>query len=251
MNKLLLAGKVILISGATGGIGGACALEASREGAIVCLLGRNKEKLNQIQEALSGSMSRSYLLELTDEDALNGVIFEIVKEFGRIDGFIHAAGTEITKPLRNTTRDDFVSLFEINTVSAFLIIKAILRLCKKSESLSFVLISSVMGELGERGKIAYCASKGALISSMKALSLEIAPKNHRINCISPGVVETEMVSKMMKDFPPDMKEDIINQHPLGIGEPQDIAYLSTFLLSPNAKWITGSNFIIDGGYSAR
>ena len=108
-----------------------------------------------------------------------------------------------------------------------------------------------MGELGERGKIAYCASKGALISSMKALSLELAPKSHRINCISPGVVETEMVLKMMEDFPLDMKEDIINQHPLGIGEHQDIAYLSTFLLSIKARWITGSNFVIDGGYSAK
>lgn len=248
MSEKLLDNKTILISGGSGGIGSACALEAAQEGAHVCLIGRNKDSLQKALSDLPAGNHKSCILDLHKEEDIKKIIADTINESGKIDGFIHAAGYEITKPLRKTTMDDFLSLFTINTVSAFSIIRELLK--QKASPLSFVLISSIMGTLGERGKIAYCASKGGLLSSVKALALEIAPKKHRVNTISPAMVKTPLVSAMLADFPPDMIAEIKNRHPLGFGLPQDIANLAVFLLSDKARWITGTDFVIDGGYSA-
>jgi NAD(P)-dependent dehydrogenase (short-subunit alcohol dehydrogenase family) len=108
-----------------------------------------------------------------------------------------------------------------------------------------------MGILGQPGRIGYCSSKGALVSGVKAMSLELAKKNIRVNCILPGVVETEMSNEMFQRLSEESKKEIIDMHPLGLGMPEDIANASAFLLSDAAKWMTGSNLIIDGGYSAK
>lgn len=252
MNRFSLKDKVIIITGASGGIGGAIAQAAASAGACVCMSGRNRDKLAGLLDTLPNSSSRIYEFDLKDEIAISEAVKKIAADYGRIDGLVHAAGFEITKPIRKTRKDDFQELFQVNTVSAFSLMREILKQKRCiHNSLSFVVISSVMGILGERGKVAYCASKGALISSVKALSLEIAPQEHRVNCISPGMVETELTRSMMEKFSPDMVKSIEDQHPLGFGKPEDIAHITTFLLSDEARWITGSNLIIDGGYSAR
>lgn len=251
MNKLL-TNKIILITGASGGIGSACAQEATKEGATVCLLGRNIEKMSLIIKDLPGEMNGIYETDLESDESIKNIIKLIYDKYGRIDGFIHSAGFEITKPIRKTERKDFINLFNINTVSGIICVKEILKVMKNnSTSTSFILISSIMSILGERGKIAYCASKSSFVSAVKALALEISEKGNRINSVSPGIVETELVSEMFKDFPEDMIERIHDMHPLGIGKPEDISGLCCFLLSDKARWITGSNVIIDGGYSAR
>lgn len=252
MNRGAFADKVIILTGASGGIGGAVAQELSFEGARLCLCGRNQKKLTDLKTVLSDNEHKIYELDLSNEESIKNCVLSTVTDFGRIDGFVHAAGFELTKPVRKTKKEDFLNLFEINTVSAFSFIREILKQKKAIQGyLSFVIISSVMGLLGERGKIAYCASKGALNSAVKALALEIAPKHHRINCLSPGMVNTELTRSMMSDFSPDLVKAIEDQHPLGFGKPEDVAHAVLFLLSENSGWITGSNLIIDGGYSAR
>ncbi|MDP8219827.1 MAG: SDR family oxidoreductase [Candidatus Stygibacter frigidus] len=252
MNNLPLQNKVIVITGASGGIGNAIAQIAVEDGASVCLFGRNKIKLKNLMDSLPQGRNKFYELDLSQEDEIKAKINDIKHEYGRIDGFVHAAGFELTKPLRKTSKADFLHLYEINTISSFSFIREILK--QKSlihNPLSFIIISSIMSTLGERGKIAYCASKGAISSAVKALSLEIAAQGHRVNCVSPGMVETNLTSAMMKEYPSDVIETIKNQHPLGFGQPSDVAFLVSFLLSEKARWITGSNIIIDGGYSAK
>jgi NAD(P)-dependent dehydrogenase (short-subunit alcohol dehydrogenase family) len=113
---------------------------------------------------------------------------------------------------------------------------------------SFVFISSVMGILGQKGKVGYCCSKGAVITGCKAMALELAPKNIRVNCVLPGVVKTEMTEKLFKIIPQESKDNIIAMHPLGLGTPDDIANACVFLLSDASRWVTGANLLVDGGY---
>ena len=108
-----------------------------------------------------------------------------------------------------------------------------------------------MGKLGEQFKTIYCASKSSLISGSKAIALELASKRIRCNCILPGIVETEMVQELFDTIPPESKKKVIDSHPLGIGRPEDVAALVAFLLSDESRWITGAEFVIDGGYSMR
>jgi len=146
----------------------------------------------------------------------------------------------------------YEEIFSVNVISGFELAKIISK--KKhlgKNGTSFVFISSVMGILGQAGKVGYCSSKGALISGTKAMALELAKKNIRVNCVLPGAVETEMSKKMLEKLPEESKKSIINMHPLGLGRPEDIANACAFLLSDASRWVTGTNLIVDGGYSAR
>jgi NAD(P)-dependent dehydrogenase (short-subunit alcohol dehydrogenase family) len=254
LNKLQLQDKVVVISGATGGIGESCAFEAAKNGAIVCLLGRNKRKLDEACLSLEqiGANYKSYMLNIRDDLEIKQTIESIVNTFNKIDGFIHAAGFEQTKPIRKTSRDDLFKLIDVNTISALCITKEILKVRKNnSSSISLVFISSIMGSVSNAGLTGYSASKGAMISAVKALAIEIAPKGNRINSVSPGLIQTNLVREIFNDYPEDIKKNILSKYPLGIGKPEDVANLSCFLLSEKSKWITGTDIKIDGGYTAK
>ncbi len=248
----MLADKTILITGASGGIGEACVIEAADSGARVILTGRNEEKLKSVLLKLHDKIHDIAIVDLTNDDSIDSVVKSIFDKHGQIHGFIHAAGFEITKPLRKTTREDFRSLLDINAFSGFSFVRSIMKLKKnKVSQMSFVIISSIMGNVANRGLAAYCASKGAVISGVKAIALELADKGHRINSVSPGIVNTPIVKKIMEKYPVDMKERILKTYPLGTGQPKDVAELCNFLLSDRSRWITGTDFVIDGGYSAK
>jgi len=116
---------------------------------------------------------------------------------------------------------------------------------------SIIFIASIMSILGQPAKVAYCSSKGALISGVRAMALELANKKIRVNAISPGVVRTPLIDDMFKSIPEESQKSILDMHPLGIGMPEDVANACGFLLSENARWITGTNLVVDGGYSAK
>jgi NAD(P)-dependent dehydrogenase (short-subunit alcohol dehydrogenase family) len=107
-----------------------------------------------------------------------------------------------------------------------------------------------MGMRGEPGKVGYSSCKAALLGGARSMALELAPKKIRVNCVLPGVVETAMVAKLFRSIPQQARERIIDKHPLGLGQPGDVAHLCMFLLSDAARWITGTGIAIDGGYSA-
>ena len=247
-----LKNKNILITGASSGIGRQCSMTFSQLGANVILIARNKERLKDTFNKLDKGNHLIISQDITKYDKLEEVINTAADKIGRISGFVHSAGIEMTLPLRNMQPSYYEKMFSVNVISGFELAKIISK--KKyidKEGASFVFISSVMGILGQSGKIAYCSSKGALISGVMAMALELAKKNIRANCILPGVVETEMSNKMLKNLPEESKKSILGMHPLGLGKPEDITNACAFLLSDASGWITGTNLIVDGGYSAK
>jgi len=247
-----LNNKNIIITGASSGIGRQCAITFSQLGANVILIARNKERLKETYNKLEKGNHLIISQDITEYDKLEEVISTAVDKIGRISSFVHSAGIEMTLPLRSMQPSYYEEMFSVNVISGFELARIISK--KKyfdDRGASFIFISSVMGILGQTGKVGYCSSKGALISGMKAMALELASKNIRVNCILPGVVKTKMSNEMFQRLSEESKKEIINMHPLGLGKPEDIANTCTFLLSDASRWITGTNLIVDGGYSAR
>jgi NAD(P)-dependent dehydrogenase (short-subunit alcohol dehydrogenase family) len=244
--------KNILITGASSGIGKQCALTFSKLGANVILVARNEERLKNTFNAMKKGNHLLFSQDITEYEKLEELVSKSVEKAGKISGFVHSAGIETTLPMRNTETSNYENLFSINVIAGF----ELARIISKKKHLvnngsSFVFISSVMGFLGQAGKIAYCSSKGSLISGAKAMALELISKNVRVNCISPGMIQTELLNKMFGKISEESISEIKKMHPLGLGKPEYIANACVFLLSDASRWITGTNLIVDGGYSAR
>ena len=247
-----LNGRSVFITGASSGIGKECAVKAAQLGANVILIARNPERLKETADSLTGDSHLYFPCDVTDNDSLEGIVSQAVETLGPVSGFIHSAGMESTIPLRNMNPARYEEIFGVNVFAGF----EIARLLSKKKYLepsgsSFIFISSVMGIRGEPGKVGYGSCKAALLGGIKSMALELAPKKVRVNCILPGLVETEMSAKLFRSIPPASKEEIIKKHPLGLGQPADVANLCMFLLSGLSRWITGTDISIDGGYSAR
>jgi len=250
-NPFSLSGKNILITGASSGIGRQCAITVNALGAFVILIGRSKERLKETSNALNNG---EFLTLATDITAYDKTVDGLEKLVGnlKVDGLIHAAGISTTLPLRNSTPEKLQAFFETNVFAAINITKLLTK--KKfanPNGMSIVFLASVMGIVGESGKTIYSLTKGALVAGTKSLALELANKKIRVNCVSPGVVETPMSSNAVYAQNPLAYDKIKSKHPLGLGKAEDIANTCAFLLSDGASWITGTNIIVDGGYTAR
>lgn len=247
-----LSNKNIILTGASSGIGKQCAITFSQLGANIILIARNKERLKDTFNKLEKGNHLIISQDITEYAKLEEVVNTAVGKVGKVSGFVYSAGIEMTLPLRSMQPSYYKDMFATNVISGFELARIISKKKYLNENgASFIFISSVMGILGQAGKVGYCSSKGALISGSKAIALELAKKNIRVNCVLPGVVETEMSNKMLKNLPEESKKSILDMHPLGLGKPEDIASACAFLLSDAARWITGTNLIVDGGYSAR
>jgi NAD(P)-dependent dehydrogenase (short-subunit alcohol dehydrogenase family) len=249
-NLVDLSNKHIVITGASSGIGREVALLVNKLGAKVSLIGRKKDLLESLIQDLQGEENQFYEFDLINFIDIDNLVSRIVATNGLIDGFVHSAGIEMTRPLKMLKIEHYREVFDINTISALEITKSITKNTNISTNASIIYISSIVGILGQPGKTAYSASKGALIAAAKCLALELAPKGIRVNTILPALVETEMSSKILASLSEEGKNNVLKMHPLGFGMPIDIANSAAFLLSSAAKWITGSEFLIDGGYSA-
>lgn len=245
--------KKILIIGASSGIGKATAIYLAKKGANLVLISRNEEKLKKLISECEGDNHHFAAIDVLDLEKLESFLSGHFIESGiPFDGFVYSAGVEATLPLKFLKKQTLENVLNVNTIPVVLVSKILLKNgIFAKEGGSFVFISSVMGGLGQPAKIAYCMSKGALISAMKAMALELAQKRIRVNCISPGMVITEMSMKILDSISEENKKDIEKMHPLGLGSVQDISNGIEFLLSDKSKWITGINLLIDGGYSAQ
>jgi NAD(P)-dependent dehydrogenase (short-subunit alcohol dehydrogenase family) len=252
MGLFSLSNKTILITGASSGIGRSCAVQCSKMGASLLLMGRNVDELNRtVSELQPGTKVEMIVADFSKMVDLELVIAEKILTIGKIAGFIHCAGVEKTLPLKKQTSEVFQSIFDINVFAGFELAKIISLKKYKAEKASFVFIASVAGMVGESGKTIYSASKGAVISGARSMSMELARSDIRVNSISPAMVKTPILEKMFDGIGEEATQNIIKKHPLGIGEPEDVANACVFLLSDAAKWITGTNLVIDGGYTAQ
>ncbi len=248
-----LKGKNILVTGASSGLGRACATVASGLGANVILVGRDEDRLAVVLRELTPSGRHLvFAQDLTVYTEIDRMVSSAVAQLGPLDGFVHSAGLGMTLPLRSTTPTQLEKVFAINVYAAI----ELCRVLAKKDAVgpngsSFVLISSIMGLVGEPGKTAYCASKSALLSATRAMAVELAPRRVRVNCVLPAVVETEMAAAYFGTVSPETKAAVVAAHPLGLGTPDDVANACAFLLSDGSRWITGSHLIVDGGYSAK
>ena len=244
-----LTGKRILITGASSGIGKAVAILASKLGALCVITGRNEERLNSTYLSLKGTGHLKLCCELNQDNAAE-IVSKSVRDSIALSGFVHCAGIEITQRFRITTLEEMGNVMQINFYVFWAMIQEFLK--KKSNTgtgASIVGIGSVASQ-GVIGKAAYAASKGAVISLMKALASEYASKKIRFNCVSPGYVATPMLNaaKELYENSEDFDKKIASRHPLGIGEAEDVANAVVWLLSDASKWVTGSNMEVDGGY---
>lgn len=245
MNPFSLRGKTILITGASSGIGREIAVLCSKMEAKVIITGRNSDRLNETYLRLNGNGNLQFSLDLARENEVNKLISDLPK----LDGVVNSAG--IVKPLllKFTEDSDINELMRINTIVPIILTKKLLQNNKINKGASLVFISSINGNCcSSIGSSIYAASKSALNGFVKAIALEIAPMGTRANCINPGMIETNL----FQNSP--IGEDNLDQdkmrYPLKrYGKPEEVANAAVFLLSDATLWITGSNILIDGGFT--
>ncbi len=248
-NPFSLDNKTILITGASSGIGRSISILCSKMGAKVILIGRNESRLKETASYINEDNYIYYTFDLNNIENIKKLVSRIISENGMIDGLVNAAGIESTVPLKVLSVSHLEEIFKINVFAAVELTKHLTKKKNFESNGSIVFLSSVMGSLGQKGKVAYCGSKAAIKNMVKPLSLELAQKKLRVNSISPGIVNTEMTQKLFDTLPIEGVNEIKKLHPLGFGEAEDIANLCVFLLSDGSRWITGTDITIDGGYS--
>ena len=245
--------RVILITGATSGVGRGIALACAEAGATVAAIGRNSKKLESLFAQLKEISDKPHCCEsfdVTDFEKIPDVVAKIVAKSGKIGGFVHSAGVAKTIPVRMMNADIYHELFDVNIVAGYEFVKELSNRKNVAENASYLFISSISAIKGEAGLLAYSSSKGALLSGIKSLAAELSSKHIRVNALIPAhMVDTEMGSATLQFLPPDAVERLKQKHLLGFGKVTNIIGPAVFLLSPAAKWITGSALVVDGGYS--
>lgn len=248
-----LDGRWIVVSGASSGLGRAIAIELATRGAGVALLGRDRARLQATAEQIGpAAPNRIVEIDLAQADRILPAIAALRADVGPLHGLCHAAGIVETRPLPTNTVDVVRAQLDINLIAGLELARAVCRRdVMAPEGGSLLFISSVYGRVGMPGQIGYCATKGAVAAAVRALAIELARRQIRANCLSPGLVYTEMTRQSLGKLSPEHVQKIEAAHPLGIGQPEDVAHAAAFLLSPASRWITGADLPVDGGFTAQ
>lgn len=251
-NPFTLKNKIILVTGSSSGIGRQCAIRCSEMGGKIVLMGRNEERLKETFSHLEGEDHLILPIDLLDFTELEELIRQITGKAGKISGVINCAGISTTLPFSQSKPDKMENFLKTNVIGSMNLTRIVIKKEHFSDhGGSIVFISSVMGSAGEKGKSLYGMTKGAIDSAVRSLAIEFSGRQIRFNSISPGVVETPMSKNAIYSKDEESLNKIKSLHPLGIGLPDDVANTCIFLLSDAARWITGTNLVVDGGYLAR
>lgn len=241
-NPFSLESKTILVTGASSGIGRGVAVTCSKMGATVIINGRNVSKLQETLTLMETDESQVIPGDLTDETALSSLVASLPK----LDGVVHCAGIGQRIPCKDLQEENVNQVMDVNFKAPVMLQAELLRQKKLKKAASIVFIASIASWSPSFGNAVYSASKGAIISYANCLALELASRKIRVNCISPAMVWTELITKDGIDEK-QLKEDE-QKYPLKrYGQPEDIANLAVYMLSDASAWMTGSNIKISGG----
>ncbi len=241
-----MAGRTALITGASRGIGKACALSLASAGCRVALAARSLQNLEELADSIRASGAEAFVaaLDLTSRESIVEAITKASKDFGRIDILINNAGVTKDGLAVRMKQTDWEMVLQTNLSGAFYAMQQVLPGMMRERWGRIVNISSVVGETGNPGQANYVASKAGLIGLTKSLAREIGSRNITVNAVAPGFVETDMTHGLT----PELKQKMIDQTPLGrMGSPEDIAGAVKFLVSDDANFITGHVLDVNGG----
>ncbi|HEY1867609.1 MAG TPA: 3-oxoacyl-ACP reductase FabG [Candidatus Cybelea sp.] len=245
---MTLNGRVALITGASRGIGRSIAETLAARGADVALIGRDMEALRETAarcaNARPGATAEVYQADVIDRDAVERVVADVMERFSRIDFAISNAGQSIDALLLRLKSETIDRMLDVNLKSAFYLCAAVAKPMMKQRAGSIVLVTSIVGVIGNAGQAAYSASKAGLIGLCKSLAKELGSRNIRVNAVAPGLIETAMTETM----PDAAREFLVKQAALGrAGTPEDVSRVVAFLCSDDAGYITGQTLVVDGG----
>ena len=241
-NPFSLEGKTILVTGASSGIGRGVAVTCSKMDATVVINGRNVSKLQETLTLMETDENQMIPGDLTDEAALSALVASLPK----LDGVVHCAGIGQRILCKDLQEENVNQVMDVNFKAPVMLQAELLRQKKLNKAASIVFIASIASWSPSFGNAVYSASKGAIISYANCLALELAPRKIRVNCISPAMVWTDLITKDGIDEE-QLKEDE-QKYPLKrYGQPEDIANLAVYMLSDASAWMTGSNVKISGG----
>jgi 3-oxoacyl-[acyl-carrier protein] reductase len=241
-----LNGRVALVTGASQGIGRACALVLAQRGAAVALAARSEDKLSAVAQEITGAGGKAgvFRMDVASEDDIRNGIKAAIGQFGKIDILINNAGITRDMLAMRMKRSDWDNVISTNLTSAFVASQAVMSSMLKQRWGRIVNISSIFGQMGQSGQANYAASKAGLIGLTMALARELASRNITVNAVAPGWIQTAMTA----DLPKELTEQVTKMIPLGrAGTDMEVANAVAFLASDDASYITGHVLNVNGG----
>jgi 3-oxoacyl-[acyl-carrier protein] reductase len=243
---MTLSGRVALVTGASQGIGRACALKLAESGATVAVAARNQEKLAEIvrQIEASGGRASAFAVDVSDEDQVKTTFKAALGQLGKIDVLVNNAGITRDQLVMRMKRTDWDSVLSTNLTSAYLCIQQVIGSMLKQRWGRIINITSVFGQMGQAGQANYAASKAGLVGLTMAIAREVGSRNITCNAVAPGFIETAMTAGFSDEF----RQNALKNIPLGrIGAPEDVASAVNFLASDEASYVTGHVLSVNGG----
>ncbi|MGH9544991.1 MAG: 3-oxoacyl-[acyl-carrier-protein] reductase [Terriglobales bacterium] len=243
---MTLSDRVALVTGASQGIGRACALKLAQSGATVALAARNQEKLQELAAEIvaAGGKATAFPMDVSDEEQIKATFKAAIAQFGKIDILVNNAGITRDQLVMRMKRADWDAVLNTNLTSAYLCTQQAIGSMLKQRWGRIINIASVFGQTGQAGQANYAASKAGLIGLTMAIAREVSSRNITCNAVAPGFVETAMTSGLAEDF----KQNAVKMIPLGrVGTPEDVASAVAFLASEEASYITGHVLNVNGG----
>lgn len=244
-------GKRAIVTGAGSGIGEAIAQQLAREGAEVALVGRDEAKLRQTLARIEGK-AHVYAADISSDHDVTALQQRIGERFGTVDILVNNAGTIMrNENMLETTDDSWKSFMNVNLLGPLRMCRAFVPFMIRQGKGAIVNVASQLSVVSAPGYATYSTAKGGIVSFTRSLAIDYGGHGIRANCVSPGVVETPMAYVGRDNFDA-VKQSIADAHPLKrIGRPEDVAYAVLYLASDESGWVTGTNLLVDGGYTAR
>jgi len=243
---MTLSGRVALVTGASQGIGRACALRLAQSGATVAAAARNREKLEEVVGEITsaGGQAAAFALDVADEEQIKAVFKAVIAQFGKIDILVNNAGITRDQLVMRMKRADWDAVIQTNLTSAYLCTQQVTSSMLKQRWGRIINVASVFGQMGQAGQANYAASKAGLIGLTMAIARELASRSITCNAVAPGFIDTPMTEVLSAEF----KDGAVKTIPLGrTGTAEEVAHSVAFLASEEAGYITGHVLNVNGG----